>query len=71
MIMKKAMRFAVEKQCTLDIFDLEFNHCNKALQYEDLHAALDNDVIAVEQYNIPNRSCAAHALNCRLTVDDR
>ena len=71
MIMKKAMSFAVEKQRTLGILDSEFNHCNKALQYEAMHAALEHDAIAVEQYSRPNRSCAAHALNRRLMADDR
>jgi len=52
MIMKKAMSFSVDKQRTLGILDLEFNHSNnRSLQYEAMQSALKNDTIAVEQYS--------------------
>ena len=71
MIMKKANSFQVEKQRTLGILDSEFNHSNRDLQHEAMQSALRNDCIAVEQYSRPNRSCICHALNRRLTADDR
>ena len=71
MIMKKAMSFSVEKQRALGILDSEFNHNNRSLQYDAMQSALKNNTIAVEQYSRPARSCIAHALNRRLTADDR
>jgi len=71
MIMKKANSYHVDKQRTLGILDSEFNHSNRALQHEAMQAALCNECVAVEQYNRPQRSCIAHALNRQLTADDR
>jgi len=53
------------------MLDSEFNHSNRALQHEAMQAALRNDCVAIEQYSRPQRSCIAHALNRRLTADDR
>ena len=71
MIMKKTNSYHVDKQCTLGILNSEFNHSNQALQCEAMQAALRNDCVAVEQYNRPQHSCITHALNRRLSADDR
>jgi len=71
MIMKKANSFAIEEQGTLGLLDSEFNHLNKRMQYKAMRLALDQDEIAPEQYSRPDRTCIDHALNRRLTADDR
>ena len=71
MIMKKANSFHVDKHRTPGILDSEFNHSNRALQHEAMQSALRNNCIADEQYSRPQRSCISHALNWRLTADDR
>eukprot|EP00979_Chaetoceros_neogracilis_P017703 scaffold10267_cov270-Chaetoceros_neogracile.AAC.1 len=68
-IMKKAMSFDISKQRLLGILDTEFNHSNKSFQRKAMHAALDNDAIAPEQYSRPGRACIDHILNRRLTID--
>jgi len=70
-ITKKANSCHVDKQRTLGILDSEFNHLNQALQHEVMQAALHNDCVAIEQYSRPQYSCIDHALNRRLTADDR
>jgi len=69
--MKKTMSFEIEKQRTLVILDMEFNHLNKRMQHKATHRALDQDEIALEQYSRPGHTCIDHALNRRLTADDR
>ena len=69
--MKKTMSFEIEKQRTLGILDTEFNHLNKRMQHKAMHRALDQEEIAPEQYSRPGRTCINHALNRRLTADER
>jgi len=71
MIQKRANSFNIEKQRTLGILDSEFNHSNRDLQHDAMGSALRNNCIADEQYSRPQRSCISHALNRRLTADDR
>jgi len=41
------------------------------MQHKAMHHALDQEEIALEQYSRPGCTCIDHALNRRLTADDR
>lgn len=54
-ILKKAMKFDLSKQCTLGLLDSELNQCDKNLQREAIKVALQTKFIAPEQYSLPGR----------------
>ncbi|GFH55416.1 hypothetical protein CTEN210_11892, partial [Chaetoceros tenuissimus] len=71
MILKKLMEFRIEKKRTLGILAPDFNQHNKTMQKEAIYLAIQKGAIAPEQYSRPGRDCKDHALNRRLTLDQR
>ena len=68
-ILKKSGNYNIEKQRTLGLLDTEFNQINKEIGREGMYSAIDNNLLAMEQYSRPNRSAIDHALNRVLTFD--
>lgn len=71
MILKKLMDFRIEKLRTLGILAPDFNQHNKTMQQEAIYLAIQKGAVAPEQYSRPGRDCKDHALNRRLTLDQR
>ena len=68
-LLKSANDFRIKKLRTIVLFDAECNMNNGRMGKEAMHLALDNNLIAPEQYSRPNRKAIDHALNRRLMFD--
>ena len=61
--------YDVNKLRTIVLYESDFNHNNKFLGREMMKTALDNHLMAPEQYSKPGRKAIDHALNKRLIFD--
>ena len=68
-LLKSANDFRIKKLRTIVLFDAECNMNNGRMGKEAMQLALDNNLIAPEQYSRPNRKAIDHALNRRLIFD--
>ena len=68
-LVKSKNDFRIQKLRTIVLFDAECNMNNGRIGRAAMRTAIDNNMIAPEQYSRPNRRAIDHALNRRLTFD--
>ena len=69
MLLKKEGLYLVNKLRTIVLLESDFNMENKRLGRESMQLALNQNMIAEEQYSRPGRSAQDNALNKRLMFD--
>jgi hypothetical protein len=69
MILKKAGIWDVNKLRTIVLFEADYNHNNGHLARSMMHHAVDNHLLAKEQYSTPGKKCIDQVLNRVLLFD--
>ena len=70
MILKKAGLFNIEKLRTICLFQADFNHNNKHFGRQLMKHAVDNEMMAKEQYSVTGKKSITHAINKTLLFDN-
>ena len=69
MILKSSNNFLLDKLRTIVLYEADYNHENRRVGRSAMHMALDQNLIAPEQFSRPGRSSQDNALGKRLVFD--